>query len=737
MTSVALANSIDVPAIILDTSCGSDVYEDVLDMIIMAGVFGVGWFIFHWLAIAIQMPRKVSPKAAAYSKLGRTHFIEQDAANSGYKRISPTCNKIAYEDLLLDTKLKSWGLPASPEALGRKAVVLGPEGDACGAPCGGPCGSPTVDTAAATRMQEVQESDACSVGGLDEGDLDICDGFGAEWAPREEEAERDLDAEAGLCDTVASGGLSSMWPSESADAAAEADEALETAVALGDADLAEAALIAGSRSRSASWLAEAGGRLHGLGLLKSPEHEVRLAWAYAREHRADLAAELWYQHCAEHDVPVGRGKMTSEEVPAPELYGAALEACTAAADFTSAMRLASSAAWHAPPSIAGQAAMLTLARWLARQHSVESARKCIMAVRRAGGAVDLPTFRVLLTSSARGGDMVQAHSMFEEMVSAGLRPNFAVFSIMVRGYCAVGNAEQALANFSVMKQCGLQPDTALFDAVLGVCASRNLLDVAEAVLSEMEAAVVRPTSATLAILVRLYGARGAFDFAMQLFEELPRRHGLQPDARAHQALISICLKGGRHDLALEAFAKMSGAGCLASAKTYEALISSCCRRGDLDGAIALVGHAMGLLPPVALAARPGAPTEPPPGATSEPGSERAASAATARPLPLRAMLEPRTVEELLQLIGCRGQAAKLGLPFLAQLQDGGVEIPEALAAALRRAAGPPGRSAVAEAGGSSPRGTAGQSLRAQREARRADWCRWRQSFDRFGSASNS
>lgn len=458
---------------------------------------------------------------------------------------------------------------------------------------------------------------------------------------------------------------------------ADADYALELAGASGHARLAEAALAAGARLRSAAWLARALARLYAAGLPRRPGHSVVLARAYGKEKRADLAVELWRREEEE----------SSEDTE--ELYSAALEACVGTGDFEAATRLARGAEWRSPRNLPGQQALLALARWLARRQDVALARLCVSSVRSAGGTPDLATLRGLLTASARCADMAQARVLFEEIVSKGFTPDLRTYSAMIRGYCAIGSLEKALGHFDAMRALGVLPDTSTFDAMLDACASRNMLELTEKVLSDMEAARVPPSNMTLAILVRLYGTRGELEQALEIFEELPKRHGLEVSNHAHGALVAACLSAGRRDLALAAFRRMAEAGCRASARTFESLITSCVSHGDLEEAVQLVDDA--------LALDSGAPAD------SSSGDEQPQA-----PPPRRVLLDTAPVEDLLRLIGRRRQAKRLGVPLLNRLQAAGFTVSDRIGEALVRSA---------ELGDGAP-----PSHLERRRAERQSWC---------------
>jgi len=271
-----------------------------------------------------------------------------------------------------------------------------------------------------------------------------------------------------------------------------------------------------------------------------------------------------------------------------------------------------------------------------------------------------------------------------------------------------------------MRRFGFRPDSALYDAVLNTCVSKNMLLLADEVLAEREAEPnLWPTCMTLVAVVRLHGARGALDRALQAFEDFPHRYGFEPDARAYHALISTCVSSGCLDDAFDAFASMSRSGHRASAKTYELLISASRREGALDRSVQLIQDALGL--PQASSSSSISSSLRGPGAAADP-------AAPSSTLPQqRVLLEQRVVEGVLELVGRRRQASRLGLPLLRGLEEAGFPVSEHTTASLQRAAA---AEATARAGAS-------MSASNQRELRSTTWACWCGGFERLPQAGKN
>merc|ERR1719183_3089684 len=105
---------------------------------------------------------------------------------------------------------------------------------------------------------------------------------------------------------------------------------------------------------------------------------------------------------------------------------------------------------------------------------------------------------------------------------------------------------------------------------------------------------IKPSNFTLGILVKMYGRRKQLDKAFQVVEELPRRHGLQPNSQVRTCLMNACLANQDVDRAIQVFEDMRASLGAVDAKSYETLISGLVRIGHLEKAVAAIEDAYGV-----------------------------------------------------------------------------------------------------------------------------------------------
>lgn len=453
----------------------------------------------------------------------------------------------------------------------------------------------------------------------------------------------------------------------------DANTALSIALASGDEDMVDSILFTSSRLCGAPWAAEACGKMRLQGISLKLERALDIINLFADAHRPDLAVDLWMERCLDAGVSPASGA-SHEPPPEPVVYAAALEACANCGDFETACRAARHSNWRAPlaetPSSghAGMQAWLAMTRWLARRCSFSLAVQCYESARATGLGVDIATHKTLIKACVSNNDMNRADILFQDLLESGTKPDAGIFSAMIQGHRSAGRQSEAISLFELMRKHGVRVDASLYDAILDGGLWCDAPAMVEQILADMETSGVKPSTSTLSVVLKLFGECLKIDKALEVFEDLPKRHGFKNDARSYSAMISTCLQSGRLDLALAVFDRMRADHYRLSHRLQEALLRACTRSGDLERAVSIVEDAL---------VRPD-------GAAAE--GHRGGGAP---PIP-----ETRSLEAVLSLIGRRQEASRLGLPLIERLQSVGVQVSADLLDGLRR-------SAAAEAGESS------------------------------------
>jgi len=427
--------------------------------------------------------------------------------------------------------------------------------------------------------------------------------------------------------------------------AVDVDTALEISLASNDEALAHAALEVGGHLRNAAWLLQNRNRLQAAGMRAPRCCLSDLVRAFAREWRSDLIIKTWLEHRSDEEATGSESEW--------DLYSDVVEGLVSCGNLGVCARFVRSEGWRSPKTPPGRAAFQKLICWMAKCHCMKSALECLARLRSAGGEAHRSLYRALIKESVRAGAMAQAEDLYASMLRSGLKPDFQTFSRLVRGYCVARDLDRALKHFNLGRQHHIFPDLKLCVSLLELCVSTNSLESAERLLEDMQAAGIRPSARAWSTLARLHIARGDLDMALELFEDLPclRREGL--DVRTYHALVTASMAADSLEGLESTLARLGlGRSCVGS-RTCELLIMAYVRRGHLTRAVKLIEAAV---------------RKPKPGGEAA-GGERRHDDPASRGRSFHLLPDPRILEELLQLIGQRGQARDLGWPLIKMLVE--------------------------------------------------------------------
>lgn len=308
----------------------------------------------------------------------------------------------------------------------------------------------------------------------------------------------------------------------------------------------------------------------------------------------------------------------------------------------------------------------TIIKGFANRRQAARAMEMWKEMKEAKVEMNVVVFNVLVDAQARVGAMDDVSAVVESMLECGITPDVITYSTIVKGYCVKGDLDKAFEVFRSMQQNGMAADSIIYNTMLDGCTRHNRMDLADLVLEDFEKYKIKPSNFTLGILVKMHGRRGQLDKAFQVLEELPRRHGLQPNTQVKAALMSACLNNQDVKQALEVFRSLQAGPQGADAKAYGAMIAGMLRCGHAEEAVRLVEEAYGLSAEHGRAAPSGLPAG---------GSSRRSDATARKPgLPPSQQLEAEQLELLLRTLAQRGELEKLGVPLVKRLRAARVPI---------------------------------------------------------------
>lgn len=305
--------------------------------------------------------------------------------------------------------------------------------------------------------------------------------------------------------------------------------------------------------------------------------------AYGLTHQLEAAWRLWR-------------KATKQDRPQNEqLYIHMIEmlvncdAIDAAKDLVGQMKTVFGE--HLSSQAAAVAYSMVITGFARRKDSV-SALKYYDEMKLARGVPDVVTFNTLLDACCRVGDTTNAARLFREMVTEGCTPDIISYSTLIKGFCHAGDLNAAMEHFMLMKRKEIVPDAIVFNSLLDGCAKSDMLALCEELIQDMIRLGITVSNYSLSIMIKLYGRRHNVEEAMQLFEEMPKKHGFRPNTAAYTCLMATCIGNNRLDLAMDLQQRMVKENVWADRRTYSTLLRGAVRSGNIEACTTLISAAL-------------------------------------------------------------------------------------------------------------------------------------------------
>jgi pentatricopeptide repeat protein len=283
----------------------------------------------------------------------------------------------------------------------------------------------------------------------------------------------------------------------------------------------------------------------------------------------------------------------------------------------------------------------TLIKGFANSRQAARAMEFWEEMKAGGMPMNTVAYNALIDAQARVGALDEVHKLLSGMDADGCRPDGITYSTIVKGYCVRGELDKAMEVFRTMQSNSMAVDCVIYNTMLDGCTRHNRMDLADQVLEDMERLKVRASNFTLGILIKMYGKQRRLDKVFEVVAELPKKHGITPNAQVSTCLIGACLNNGDVDRALQVFEEFKASDAQADSKTYGALIAWLARHDQAEKAVAILNDACEL---------------------------RRNSKHTEK------LIEPQTLEQLLRALMQKGLMQTLGLPMIKRLREVGVHV---------------------------------------------------------------
>ncbi|KAL4334658.1 hypothetical protein GQ457_07G029250 [Hibiscus cannabinus] len=201
----------------------------------------------------------------------------------------------------------------------------------------------------------------------------------------------------------------------------------------------------------------------------------------------------------------------------------------------------------------------SLIHGLCQLKNINEAMKLLEEMKNNGLEPNVFTYSSLMDGLCKDGHSSEAMELLETMVSKRCKPNMITYSTLINGLCKEGRIQQAVEILDRMKLQGLQPDAGLYGKIVSGFCDINKFQEAANFLDEMVLGRTLPTRLTWSLHVRIY----------------------------NMVVQGLCTKS---DLsrAFHLYLSMRTRGISVETGTFETLMESFCKNGDLLKAARMV-----------------------------------------------------------------------------------------------------------------------------------------------------
>ncbi|XP_058194302.1 pentatricopeptide repeat-containing protein At2g06000-like [Rhododendron vialii] len=200
---------------------------------------------------------------------------------------------------------------------------------------------------------------------------------------------------------------------------------------------------------------------------------------------------------------------------------------------------------------------------------------------------DVVTYTSVISGYCKLGNMEMASSIYDEMISSGVKPSLITFNVLIDGFGKSGDMSSAHSTYEKMLCCGCLPDVVTFTSLIdGYCRSGKV-DQGLRLWDEMNERNLAPNVYTFAILINSLCKENRINEARDLLRQLRRREDIVPKPFIYNPVIDGLCKAGNVVEANVVVAEMEAKKCNPDKLTYTILIIGHCMKGKMSEAMTI------------------------------------------------------------------------------------------------------------------------------------------------------
>ncbi|KAJ1271386.1 hypothetical protein BS78_06G124700 [Paspalum vaginatum] len=192
---------------------------------------------------------------------------------------------------------------------------------------------------------------------------------------------------------------------------------------------------------------------------------------------------------------------------------------------------------------------------------------------------DVVTWNALISSYAHMGHSDAAVSLYDQMLTEGLKPNLATLITVISACANLAALERGVQIHSYVKEMGWESDVSISTALVDMYAKCGQHGIARMIFDSM----LRHDVVAWNVMISGYGMHGEAKQALELFGEM-ERGGVKPNGVTFLAVLSACCHSGLAEEGRQLFARMEKYSLQPNLKHYSCMVDLLGKSGYLQEA---------------------------------------------------------------------------------------------------------------------------------------------------------
>lgn len=196
---------------------------------------------------------------------------------------------------------------------------------------------------------------------------------------------------------------------------------------------------------------------------------------------------------------------------------------------------------------------------------------------------DITTWNSLISCYTDNGSCLKAITLFDAMISRGLKPNTATLAVLLSACAQFASLEKGKKIHDYIIEEGFSYEVSVATALVDMYAKCGQIDVAKEIFESISEKDIICWN----VMISCYGMHGFGKSAIEIFQRM-KESDVRPNDLTFLAVLSACAHAGLIDEGKSMFHKMKEYSLIPTLKHYACMVDLYGRSGYLDEAEAFV-----------------------------------------------------------------------------------------------------------------------------------------------------